>query len=29
MIEAEAGAKLIDTTHVALHHSLKGFESFC
>ena len=26
MIEAEAGAKLIDTTHVALHHSLKGFE---
>jgi len=26
VIEAEAGAKLIDTTHVALHHSLKGFE---
>ena len=26
LIEAEAGAKLIDTTHVALHHSLKGFE---
>ncbi len=27
-IEAEAGAKLIDTTHVALHRSLTGFE-FC
>ena len=26
VIEAEAGAKLIDTTLVALHHSLKGFE---
>ena len=26
VIEAEAGANLIDTTHVALHHSLKGFE---
>ena len=28
-IEAEAGAKLIDTTHVALHHSLTGFEFAC
>ena len=26
VIEAEAGAKLIETTHVALHHSLKGLE---
>ena len=28
-IEAEAGVKLIDTTHVALHHSLTGFEFAC
>ena len=26
VIEAEAGAKLIETTHVALYHSLKGLE---
>ncbi len=26
VVEAEAGAKLIETTHVALYHSLKGFE---
>lgn len=29
MIEAEAGANLIQTTHVALHHSLSGFEFAC
>lgn len=29
VIEAEAGAKLIDTTHVALFHSLTGFEFAC
>ena len=28
-MEVEAGAKLIDTTHVALHHSLTGFEFAC
>ena len=28
-IEAEAGANLIETTHVALHHSLTGFEFAC
>ena len=29
MIEAEAGANLIQTTHIALHHSLSGFEFAC
>lgn len=29
VIEAEAGAKLIDVTHVARHHSLTGFEFAC
>lgn len=29
VIEAEAGAKLIDTTRVALFHSLTGFEFAC
>lgn len=29
VIEAEAGAKLIETTHVALFHSLTGFEFAC
>ncbi|MCW1038374.1 UDP-N-acetylmuramate dehydrogenase [Streptococcus anginosus] len=28
-IEAEAGANLIETTHIALHHSLTGFEFAC
>ncbi|MDO4666988.1 MAG: UDP-N-acetylmuramate dehydrogenase [Streptococcus sp.] len=28
-IEAEAGANLIQTTHIALHHSLTGFEFAC
>ncbi|MGT2846506.1 UDP-N-acetylmuramate dehydrogenase [Streptococcus massiliensis] len=28
-IEAEAGANLIETTHVALYHSLTGFEFAC
>ena len=28
-IEAEAGANLIEITHVALHHSLTGFEFAC
>ncbi|MGT2911134.1 UDP-N-acetylmuramate dehydrogenase [Streptococcus cameli] len=28
-LEAEAGANLIETTHVALHHSLTGFEFAC
>ncbi len=28
-IEAEAGANLIETTHVARHHSLTGFEFAC
>lgn len=29
VIEAEAGAKLIDVTHVARYHSLTGFEFAC
>ena len=29
VIEAEAGAKLIDVTHVARYHSLSGFEFAC
>ena len=29
IIEAEAGAKLIDVTHVARYHSLTGFEFAC
>ncbi len=28
-IEAEAGANLIETTHVALYHSLTGFGFAC